>query len=158
MPAWLRNSAFARMALRGWRRSWEMRATILLRVESGSGKGRPDSMPHNDSAGNDRRLRTARSSIQTLRSVVGRSPDRRTISCSGIAMHSVWSALRKGTICTFAAQAPCALIIYQISLFGVLLWVYPRPGLLLQRHFFDSATHRLGPSFRQIFPPFLKAL
>jgi hypothetical protein len=38
-----------------------MRATILLKAESGSG--------------NDRRLRTARSSIQTLPSAIDRSPE-----------------------------------------------------------------------------------
>src|SRR5580658_4012920 len=64
------------MAVKGWRRSWEMRATILLRAESGSNVLRSDCTPHNDSAGKDRRLHTARSSIQTLPSAMGRSSER----------------------------------------------------------------------------------
>jgi len=36
---WVRNSACARMAVKGRRRSWQMRATIVLTAGSGSGIG-----------------------------------------------------------------------------------------------------------------------
>src|SRR6266851_7041674 len=51
------------MAVKGWRRSWEMRATMLLTTESGPSMGRSDCMLHNDSAGDDRHPHTVRSSI-----------------------------------------------------------------------------------------------
>src|ERR1700730_1201603 len=61
----VRNSAFARMAVKGWRRSWETKATILLTAESGSRNGRSDDLLRKAPAGNHRLLDIACFSIET---------------------------------------------------------------------------------------------
>jgi hypothetical protein len=137
------------MALRGWRRSWEMRATILLRVESGSSDGRSGCTLHNDSAGKDRRRHTARSSIQTLPSAIGRSPGR-TISCSGITMHSLWSALKKRNYLYVCGKCCLCLQSYITYHHPVHYLGHIRnPDSSKKRHFFDSSTYQFGPSFWQ---------
>src|SRR5579863_4094409 len=53
------------MAVRGWRRSCETKATILLTAESGSRIGRSDGPLRKDPAGNSRLLDTACFAIET---------------------------------------------------------------------------------------------
>src|SRR6202035_5789711 len=61
----VRNSAFARMAVKGWRRSWETKATMLLTAESGSRIGRSDGLLRKDPTGDDSLPDTACFSIKT---------------------------------------------------------------------------------------------
>src|SRR5271155_3058469 len=61
----VRNSAFARMAVKGWRRSWETKATILLTTERGSRIGRSHGLLRKDPAGSNRLLDIACFSITT---------------------------------------------------------------------------------------------
>src|SRR5580700_3894658 len=61
----VRNSAFARMAVKGWRRSWETKATILLTAESDSGIGRSHGLLRKVPAGSNRPRDIACFSIET---------------------------------------------------------------------------------------------
>jgi len=89
IPDWVRNSAFARMALKGWRRSWEMWAILLLTAQKGSGTGRSSCVLCKDPAGNNRTLDTDWSSMEFLLRVRADIREEQVLFTFGMGMHSL---------------------------------------------------------------------
>src|SRR5580698_10466626 len=96
------------MVVKGWRRSWEMRATILLTAESGSRIGRSNCVLRNDSAGNNRRLHTVRSSIKSPSHPRSAEVQAEGLSCFGTATYPLGYTSRNGIIYTLSADGLCA--------------------------------------------------
>src|SRR6267154_5049128 len=128
------------MAVKGWRRSWEMRATILFNSKNGSSIARSDRLLHNDSAGNDRRPHTVRSSIQTLPSAMGQ------IRASASPCTAFGEPLKKTNYRYDPSQYPCVITkISYIRNRGLAVQTSATlTPLKKRRHSFDSATYRSG--------------